>query len=266
MTELIRIRASSLPELFDCPARWEAKNIKGMRLPSSGAAQLGRAVHAGTALFDLGRIRGAGLSAENCAAEVVKAIREPREEVDWGDTSPAAMEGIALALHRKYCAEIAPGFDFVDVEAECRGLEIAGLGIVLTGTTDRVYRDERGRFGIADIKTGKSAVGTDGTVRTAGHAAQVAVYELLAEEATGRPMDAPAVIIGLQTAKTDAGRRAGTGSVTGARELLAGREGAPGLLEAAAAMLRSGIFFGNPRSTLCHQKYCPAYESCRFRR
>ena len=266
MAELIRVRASGLPELFDCPARWEAKNIRGLRLPGTGAAQLGRAVHAGTALFDLGRIRGAGLSAEDCATEVVNVLRHPREEVDWGDTSPAELEGIALALHRKYCAEIAPGFEFVDVEAECRGLEIAELGIELTGTTDRVYRDELGRFGIADIKTGKSAVGVDGTVRTAGHAAQVAVYELLADEATGRPMDAPAVIIGLQTAKTEAGRRAGTGSVTGARELLAGRDGAPGLLEAAAAMLRSGIFFGNPRSTLCHQKYCPAYGSCRFRR
>lgn len=266
MKEPVRVRASSLPELFDCPARWEARNIKGMRLPSSGAAQLGRAVHAGTALYDLGRIRGAGLSAEDCATEVVRLIRHPLEDVDWGDSSPAEAESMALALHRKYCAEIAPGFDFVDVEAECRGLEIAGLGLVLTGTTDRIYRDERGNLGIADIKTGKSAVGTDGTVRTAGHAAQVAVYELLAEEATGHPMDAPAVIIGLQVAKTEAGRRAGTGSITGARELLAGSDGATGLLEAAAEMLRSGIFFGNPRSTLCHKKYCPAYESCRFRR
>ena len=36
---MITIRASSLPDLFDCPARWEAKYINQMRLPTSGAAQ-----------------------------------------------------------------------------------------------------------------------------------------------------------------------------------------------------------------------------------
>jgi len=36
---IIPIRASSLAELFDCPARWEAKNLLGMRMPSSGAAR-----------------------------------------------------------------------------------------------------------------------------------------------------------------------------------------------------------------------------------
>ena len=41
MSDLVRLRASSLPELFDCPARWEAKHVKNMRLPTSAAAQLG---------------------------------------------------------------------------------------------------------------------------------------------------------------------------------------------------------------------------------
>lgn len=49
MTTPIVIRASSLPELFDCAARWEAKHIKSLRLPSSGNAVLGKAVHAATA-------------------------------------------------------------------------------------------------------------------------------------------------------------------------------------------------------------------------
>ena len=39
--EMTAIRASSLPELFDCPARWEAKHLCGRRLPRSAAAQLG---------------------------------------------------------------------------------------------------------------------------------------------------------------------------------------------------------------------------------
>ena len=70
-------------------------------------------------------------------------------------------------------------------------------------------------FGIADIKTGKTAVSADGTVKTQGHAAQVAVYELLASQELGVSMSAPAQIIGLQVAKTDKGRRSGIGEIHG---------------------------------------------------
>lgn len=261
----MKIRASSLSDLFDCPARWEARNILGMRLPTSGAAQLGTAVHAGTAIYDQSRIVDAGLTPEDAAGAVVDAIRHPEQEVSWEDSSPREAEPIALALHRKYCAEISPQFQFTDVEAQCNQLEIADLGITLTGTTDRVFVSPEG-FGIADLKTGKSVVSTDGTVRTAGHAAQIAVYELLAEASTGRPIDAPAKIIGLQAAKTEAGRRAAVGEIVGAKELLVGTEDAPGLLEIAASFLKSGVFYGNPRSSLCNPKYCPAFSTCRFRR
>lgn len=267
MTELVKIRASSLPELFDCPARWEAKNIRRLRLPTSGAAQLGTAVHAGTALFDLSKIKSAGLTADDCAGEVVDAIWKPeRDDVDWSELSQRDAEHIALALHRRYCTQISPRFQFADVEAECQALDITDLGIRLTGTTDRIYQDATGEYGIADIKTGKAAVGADGTVKTSGHAAQIAVYELLAEQATGKPIDAPAAIIGLQVAKTEEGRRAAVGRITGAKELLIGSDEQIGLLEIAAGFLKSGIFFGNPRSSLCNKKYCPAYQICRFRR
>lgn len=261
----MKIRASSLPELFDCPHRWESKHIMGLRLPTSGAAQLGTAVHAGTAVFDQSRILSAGLTAEDAAGAVVDAIWHPDTEINWEDGSPKEAEPIALALHRKYCREISPQFEFTDVEAECRALEISDLGITLTGTTDRVYIGPEG-FGIADLKTGKSAVAADGTVKTAGHAAQVAVYELLAEQATGRSIDAPARIVGLQVAKTDSGRRAAVGEITGAKDLLIGTEEQPGLLEIASRFLQSGVFYGNPRSSLCNKKYCPAFDACRFRR
>ena len=267
MPDLFKIRASSLPDLFDCPARWEAKNIRRLRLPTSGAAQLGTAVHAGTALFDMSRIKAAGLSVDDCAGEVVDAIWKPeRDDVDWSEMSQREAEPIALALHRRYCTQISPCFQFADVEAECQTLDITDLGIRLTGTTDRIYQAENGEYGIADIKTGKSAVSSDGTVKIAGHAAQVAVYELLAEQATGKHIDAPAVIVGLQVAKTESGRRAAVGLITGAKDLLVGTEEQAGLLEIAAGFLRSGIFFGNPRSSLCNKKYCPAYQICRFRR
>lgn len=266
MIEPVRLRASSLPELFDCPRRWAAKYMEGLRLPTSGTAQLGTAVHAGTAVFDMARIVGEDVSAEDSAEAVVQAIWHPEDDIDWGESSPKEAEPVALALHRKYCREISPKFSFVDVEATCQSLDITDLGLRLTGTTDRIYQAPSGEYGIADIKTGKSAVGADGTVKTSGHAAQIAVYELLAEQATGKPIDAPAAIVGLQVAKTESGRRAGIGNISGAKDLLVGTEDKPGLLEIAAGVIRSGTFFGNPRSTLCNIKFCPAYQICRFRR
>lgn len=261
----ITVRASSLGELFDCPARWEAKHIRKMRLPRSAAAQLGTAVHAGTALFDQSRLDGNPLSADESAGAVVDAIHRPDEDVDWEDSSPREAESIAVPLHRLYCERIAPEQEYVAVEATCESLTLTDLGLTLTGTIDRVRVDD-GHFGIADIKTGKSAVGADGTVKTQGHAAQVAVYELLASHALDQNMTAPAQIIGLQVAKTDRGRRASSGLIENARDLLLDDEESPGLLRHAASMIHSGNFYGNPRSSLCNPKYCPTYAGCRWRK
>ena len=67
-------------------------------------------------------------------------------------------------------------------------------------------------------------------------------------------------------AKTDKGRRAAVGVITGARELLVGTEEHPGLLQMAARMIRSGDFYGNPKSQTCTEKYCPVFHGCRWRR
>jgi len=265
MSTPITIRASSLSELFDCPARWEAKYVRNMRLPRSAAAQLGTAVHAGTSLYDQSRLDGNPLTPDEAAGAVVDAVYRPEEDVDWGDESPKEAEAIGIALHKRYCKEIAPKQDYVAVEALCESLEITDLGISLTGTTDRIFRTVDG-FGIADIKTGKTAVAADGTVKTAGHAAQLGVYELLAGAALGCTIDAPAQIIGLQVAKTARGQRAGMASVHNARELLIGDELSPGLLQMAADLLHAGRFFGNCRSQLCTPKFCPAHTTCRWRK
>lgn len=263
--EAVTIRASSLGELFDCPARWEAKHIKKMRLPTSAAARLGTAVHAGTALYDQSFLDGNPLTPDEAAGAVVDAIHHPDEDVDWDETSPREAESIAVPLHTLYCRQIAPQQEYVAVEAACERLTITDLGLTLTGTIDRVRVDDGG-FGIADIKTGKSAVSADGTVKTQGHAAQVAVYELLASHALDQDMTAPAQIIGLQVAKTDKGRRAGTGTIADARDILADDGESPGLLRHAASILHSGDFYGNPRSQICNPKYCPAYAVCRWRK
>jgi len=92
--DFITIRASSLGTLFDCPARWAATHIDGMRMPSNGKATIGRAVHASTAVFDQSAIDGAGITIDEAAAAAVDAIYQLDEELVWGDcdTPQAAAE------------------------------------------------------------------------------------------------------------------------------------------------------------------------------
>lgn len=262
---IIPIRASSLAELFDCPARWSAKHIDGLRLPRSAAAQLGTAVHASTGAFDASRLPGGNaITADEAAGALVDAIHHPEEDVDWEDTAPRDAERIGLALHSRYCAEVAPTQVYRGVEVLCEKLEIPDLGIALTGTTDRVRETEAG-LGIVDLKTGGRAVGADGRATTQGHALQLGVYELLAEQAMGLAIAAPAQIVGLNTGKTPAAQRVGTGEVTTARAALIGDAERPGMLEYASRLIHRGDFFGNSKSVLCSARYCPAHPTCRMK-
>lgn len=266
MSNVITIRASALSDFLDCPARAEAKHLLGMRTPTSGAAQIGTAVHASTALYDQSRIEGRGITADEAAGAAVDAIRKPDGDIEWdGDYPPDDAERVALALHTRYCAEIAPRQDYAAVEVRCEKLEITDIGLALTGTTDRVRRVGDG-FGVADLKTGKTAVSADGTVKTQGHSYQIAVYELLAERASGIPITEPAQIIGMQTGKTPKAQRVGTGEIVGAREALVGDEDSPGILEIVSKMIHAGLFPGNPRSMTCGERYCPIFNRCKFRR
>lgn len=265
LNDVVSIRASSLPSLFDCPARWEATHIRGLRMPTSDKAALGKAVHASTAAFDQSALDGSGITAEEAKSAAVDAIHHPDEETVWEDMTPAEAESIALSLHSKYCATVAPTQTYAAVEVTCDALEITDLGLVLTGTTDRIRKTEDG-YGIVDLKTGKTAVGTDGIAKTQGHAFQLGVYELLAQAASGVDITAPAQIVGLNTAKTEKSQRIGTGEVLGAREVLLGDGEVPGVLENASRLIHSGLFFGNPRSMMCNVRYCPVFNTCQFRK
>lgn len=262
---IITIRASSLGRLFDCPAAWAATHIDGKRVPSNGKAMLGKAVHASTAVFDQSSIDGKGITIDEAAAAAVDTLHRPDEDVQWEDDSPQDAEKIAIALHVKYCQQIAPMQQYRAVEIQCEKLEITDLGIALTGTTDRVRETAEG-LAICDLKTGKAAVGSDGTVKTAGHAYQMGVYELLAEHASGVPITGAAQIIGMNTAKTPASQRVGTGEISGARSVLLGDGESPGILEHAARIIHSGNFWGNPKSMMCHERYCAAFPTCKFRK
>ena len=265
MSNLVTIRASALSDFLDCPARAEAKHLRGLRTPSTGGAALGSAIHKSTAVYDQSTIDGAGLTIDDAAEAAVDALRRPSDDVHWDEDSINEAESIAVALHKLYCAEVAPRQDYAAVEVLCERLEIQDIGIALTGTTDRVRRIEGG-YGIGDLKSGKRAVSVDGSVETKGHALQLGVYELLAEKGSGLSITEGAMIVGLQTGKTAKGQRVSVSKpVVGARDALVGEEDSPGVLEVIARMIHSGNFIGNPRSMLCHQKFCPSYNQCKFR-
>lgn len=225
---------------------------------------LGKAIHASTAIYDQSVLDGTGITISEAAATAVDTLQHPDEEVNWWDENRAEGEKIALELHTKYCTIIAPTQTYAAVEILCDRLEITDLGIALTGTTDRI-REVDGQYGIADIKSGKLAVGRDGKAKIQGHGAQLGAYEILAEYGSGLIIGAPSQIIGLTTAKTDKGQRIGTGIIEGARELLLGDGETKGALEHASDIIHSGNFYGNSRSVLCDKKFCPIYGGCKWR-
>lgn len=235
-------------------------------MPSSAKAALGSAIHASTAAFDSAALLGSPISINDAAGVAVDAIHKPKDDVDWSESTPQEAEKIAIALHDRYCEEIAPQQTYIAVEATCESLIISDLGLTLTGSVDRVRELPDGSVGIADLKSGSQAVAADGTVKTQGHGLQMAVYELLAERSLGKRIDAPAQIIGLKTGKTERGQRVGTGLIDSARSALVGTPEQPGALVHAANFIRSGAFYGNPRSPLCNPKYCPAYATCNYRK
>lgn len=264
---LVTVRASALPDFLDCAARAEAKHLLGKKCPSSSNALLGQAIHKSTAVFDESVITGKGITIKEAAGAAVDAIHKPTEEVAYGeDESAQQLEDIAIALHHRYCQEIAPKQTYVAVEVKCERLEITDIGLALTGTTDRVRKVGEGN-GIADLKSGKTAVRADGRVETKGHRYQIGVYELLAERASGLPITEGGQVIGLQVAKTDRGQRVAVSEpINGARDVLIGEPDSPGVLEVVARMIHEGTFVGNPRSMLCGEKYCPIYNTCKFRK
>lgn len=263
--DVIPIRASSFPDLFDCPARWYAKHVENMRLPLSPALILGKAIHASTAVYDTSFKDGDGITIDESAGALVDTIKKDKG-VKWDDMSSRDAEKIGISLHKKYCNKITPIQKYVGVEVTCDDLTISDIGLKITGTTDRVRVTEGGLYGISDIKTGGAQVGSDGSVKTQGSAAQIAVYEVLASASMGINISAQAQIIGINTGKTEKAQRVATGGIDGARDMLIGNEYTPGLLEYASKILHGGVFYGNPRSILCNVKYCPVYNNCRYRK
>lgn len=268
--ETINIRASSMADLFDCPHRWEAINIQKKYLPKNEKAHLGTSFHAGTAVYDGSTLNNEEhlptISVDDAKGIIVDTIHNPQEEIVWEELTKNDAEKILLPLMDKYAASITPAINFLGVEVRAENIVINDLGISISGTLDRLYIDELEQLGIADIKTGKNAVASDGTVNTAKHVAQMGIYEILATHAANTEINAPALIIGANTGKTDKAQRIAKGQISNAKELVLGDGIHQGILAYASSMLHSGMFYGNPKSQICHEKYCPIYGTCFFRK
>lgn len=261
--EPFQLRASSIAELLDCPKRWEQKYIYGQFLPSSPPAAIGTAVHASTAVYDQSKIDGSGLTVDDAAGAAIDSLYNPTEEVDWQDVDKSDAEQTVLAVHNVYCNEVSPTQDYLIVEHTLEPLQIDmgdGLVLEMTGTLDRVRVDALGAKGVADVKTGKTAVNAKGEVQVSKHLPQLGAYTLLAEQEFGT-LAAPAAVIGLATLKTP---RAGVQEVPGAKEALIGKEDQPGILHFVSTYFKTGLFPPNPGSWLCSEKFCPYYRRCQF--
>lgn len=263
------IRASAWPSLFDCAHRFYWQNIVGLRMPSSGNAALGTAIHAGTAAYDTSRLAGDQIDVVTAVDTARAALQSKDQEVLWDENlTPVEADNFAIKLTSRYCQEISPTREYAAVELACDALDIGTeFGVVrVTGTTDRIRITDDGRKGISDLKSGGRATEKtpDGGRRavTKGHHIQLGIYTLMAEQSSGERLDAPAEIIGLQTTKDTP---IATGIVADVKTPLIGSDDYPGLIEIAARMLKDGIFPPNPKSILCSLKYCPAYAAkCKY--
>lgn len=268
---LATIRASSWADLCDCSLRWYARNVLGMSTPTSAAAALGTALHAGTAAFDSSRLPGGSpITRDDAAGVFVDALHHPKEDVvrTKDDDSIEKTEIIGIMLTMKYCGDVAPRRKYLAVEHSFNSLMVStDYGVVrFTGTTDRIRETPDGRRGISDLKSGKRSVEgvSSGAPRavTTGRGPQVGLYTLLAEQSLGYALDAPAEIVGLQTS---ARAHVASALIEAPKLALVGTDEQPGLIEIAAKMLKSGIFPPNPGSILCSAKFCPYHAKCIYR-
>lgn len=262
----LSVRASSWGSLFDCAHKWEGEHLLGMRKPSGLRAQLGTALHASTATFDKGRMPGAErVTVDEAAGVFVDTLAHPEREVDYSqdDLAPRDAERIGLSLHTRYCLDISPGFRFKSVEQSLAPVDIdcgSGTFVRLTGTMDRArVAETSGGIVIPDVKSGSRVV-SDGKAVIKGRSAQLGTYQILYEQTEGL-VTLGGQIIALHTSSKPA---AAVSPVFDARRVMLGTDQAPGLIEHAAAMFRTGLFPPNPQSVLCSEKFCARWAKCQF--
>jgi hypothetical protein len=266
MADPIPIRASSVAGIIDCPLRGLSIQLGLVKqLPSTAPACIGSAVHGSTAAFDKAVVSGNPISAYDASEIAEDYIRHPPEEVNWGGMTEKQALTRALGVHTRYCSDISGLMVYEHVELPLAELvvDVDGVGILLTGTLDRIYSDGRykqdgGKRGITDLKSGARAC----SQKPGKHKAQIGVYELLAEHTLGVNMGLPGVIVRLQTSND---YEVDQVAIPDARAALLGTDKQVGLLQHIGHMLKTGDWYGNSSSYLCSDKYCPLFDGCIFK-
>jgi hypothetical protein len=290
MNELF-IRASSLPTMFDCAARWFAQNVEKRRMPSTGPAHLGTSLHHASAVFDQARVDENPITPSDAVDIFVDKVKSPSDEdgeVIWESNfklAKAVDVGVRLTLN--YCDTYSPRYQFSAVEVQCDSLTVdmdEGVKITLTGQADRVRTEERvyntnglgawwqedpptTMYGICDVKSGKRIISSEGVIAVDKHVAQLGQYELiqlLAKQQLGYEFTLPAEVIAFPTSGSRT--EVATATVESPSRILLGDDTHPqGLLHMAAKMAAAELFPGNPKSMMCSEKYCPIYATCWWR-
>lgn len=273
------IRASSIKDALDCAMRFEAKHLLKIRMPGSGVSHLGTALHAGTGAYDQSVIDGKPIKPDDAVGAFVDTLKldhnpeEPEEEgVRWDeDLQLTDAEKVGVRGVVNYIDKIGSKRRYKAVEAKLEKFPVTfpeqRVTLILTGKTDRIRAIENRMtgavgHGITDIKSGKTRVTKDDRVSSRAEKAQLAVYELIAQHATGIPITAPAEIAGISTAQH---ANVATLEIPGTREALVGTQETPGVLDFIAKMLRNGVFPPNPSSFLCSKKFCPIHARCPYK-
>lgn len=267
--------------LFDCGYAWEGENILGIRKAPSSRTHLGTALHASTAIMDEGQMNGEPLELDEATEVFHHHFTNPEYEIDthYDDVPAPQLEHIGIKLNKLYYEEISPRYVWDSIEKQINGVEIdvptQGVTIELTGKRDRSRTVNLRRkkdtadsnvnvLGPArqiwDIKSGKQAV-QHGAAKTKGHRPQLGIYQLIEELQSGEAVDDDAVIVGMQTSKQP---KVATGVCEKPKQLLIGTKDSPGLIELAATMLKTGIFYPNPDSWLCDERYCARWQMCPY--
>lgn len=269
----IKVRASSWGRLFDCAYSWEGTHLLGISSPSGIRAQLGTAVHASTAAYDSSRLPGREpIAVDEAAAVFIDTLYNPDRDVDYSRDDMTLKEAafIGLRLHQRYCDEISPRFEFISVEQTLKPLHIdcgGGMVVTLTGSMDRarVVKGKAGGVVIPDVKTGVRVI-ENGEVQTKGRSPQLGTYQLLYEATEGVQTDGGQILALSTSGKKSAmpHELVGVSEVWDAKRVMVGTETAPGLIEIAALMFKTGLFPPNTASMHCSERYCSRWATCPY--
>ena len=179
------LSASRLKSYLTCPLRFYFEKVLQFKKPTSPAAHLGKAVHAGLAAYHTGLWRGGDISADTITRKFSQEFSKLEEEqpVRWKAGERAESLAAGDKLIRAYLDDEFPRQRPKPIGVEVRlEADIPGIAIPLVGVADLVHVGNR----LTDFKT--TGVTPNPTLEAWQHELQLTAYDLLIGENTGEPV------------------------------------------------------------------------------